>query len=88
MSRASASTSLTPPEVARRYRISAEKVLAWIRSGELRAINVATRTSGRPRYRITAEGLADFEERRAAQATPQRQATRRCRAADDVIEFF
>ncbi len=38
-----ARTKLTPPEVAKAWGISPEKVLAWIRSGELRAVNVATK---------------------------------------------
>lgn len=36
-------TYLSPPEVADRLGINAGKVLAWIRSGELRATNVAAR---------------------------------------------
>ena len=49
---------LTPPEIAKRLGIKADKVLTWIRSGELRAFNVATKQSGRPLWRIR---LADLE---------------------------
>jgi excisionase family DNA binding protein len=33
---------LTPPEIARLWGVSADKVLTWIRSGELKAMNAAT----------------------------------------------
>jgi excisionase family DNA binding protein len=43
------STYRTPPEIARRLGVGPEKVLAWIRSGELAAVNLATTRHGRPR---------------------------------------
>jgi len=44
---------LTPPEVARRWGVAPETVISWIRSGELKAIDVSARPGiGRPRYRI------------------------------------
>jgi excisionase family DNA binding protein len=77
---------LTPPEVARRYGVSAEKVVAWIRTGELRAINLALRRSGRPRWRIDHADLLAFESRRAAVPSPP--TSRRRRKSPDVIEYF
>jgi excisionase family DNA binding protein len=59
-------TKLTPPELARRWGVSSDKVRAWIESGELRAINLATRPSGRPRYRIDLADVLAFEQRREA----------------------
>ena len=69
---ASEHQKLTPPEVARLFRVSNEKVLTWIRNGELRAINIAMRPDGRPRYRIDREDLADFELRRQIVPPPPR----------------
>ena len=46
------SDSLTPPQVARRLGVNPDKVLSWIRSGELSAVNVTTKPGGRPKYRI------------------------------------
>lgn len=67
---------LTPPEVARLFRVSNSKVLTWIRNGELRAVNVATRMGGfRPRYRIDREDIAAFERWR--QVIPPPPKTRR-----------
>jgi hypothetical protein len=57
-------TKFTPPELARRWGIDKAKVLAWIRSGELRAINVATRPTGRPRYLIDQHDVFVFEQAR------------------------
>ena len=80
-------TKLTPPEVARMWGISPDKVLAWIRSGELRAINVAASQNGRPRYRIDIEDLKDFEARRSVIPAGRMKRGRR-RKQDGVIEFF
>ena len=44
--------TLTTRQVAVHLGVCADKVLNWIRSGELRAIDVANRGSTRPRYRI------------------------------------
>lgn len=62
---------LTPPELASRLRVKAAKVINWIRSGELRAIDLATRGSRRPRYRISPEAVAEFERRRSAAPLPR-----------------
>lgn len=58
---------LTPPEIAETLAVARAKVLAWIRSGELRAINVATSIKGRPRYVVFADDLAAFERSRSNQ---------------------
>ena len=78
--------SITPPELAKRYGVSPDKVLGWIRNGELRAINVATKPGGRPRWRISESDIELFEVRRAAVTT--KTTRRRRRPAAGVIEFF
>ena len=80
-------TKLTPPEVARQWGVSIDKVLTFIRTGELRAVNFATRLSGRPRYRIDINDLRDFEQRRAVVPPPPPQRTRK-QPTSDVIQFF
>jgi excisionase family DNA binding protein len=57
---------LTPPQLAKLWGISADKVLAWIQAGELRAIDVSTRRGGRPRWLIDVDDVAAFEVERAA----------------------
>jgi hypothetical protein len=78
---------LTPPDIARAWGIGPDKVLVWIRSGELPAINAATRQGGRPRYLVDAADLAAFEARRASR--PRVTARHRKRKhPGHVIEFF
>jgi excisionase family DNA binding protein len=48
---------LTVEEVAKQLRVSAETVRAWIRAGELEAIDVG-------KYLIYPTDLEDFKERR------------------------
>jgi excisionase family DNA binding protein len=49
---------LTPPEVAALLRCRQSKVLTWIRSGRLAAVNLSE--SARPRYRIAQSALDEF----------------------------
>jgi excisionase family DNA binding protein len=77
---------LTVEDVARRYRVSPDKVRAWISAGELRAINTAARRCARPRFVVTAEALAEFEK--ARQAGPPPEAARRRRRRADVVDFY
>ena len=67
----------TPPELAKLKGVHAEKILAWIRSGELRATNYATHRSGRPRWRIKLEDWIAFEEGRGNKAKPKAARRRR-----------
>ena len=78
---------LTPPQVAERFGVSPDKVRAWIASGELAATNVATRPSGRPRWRISAAALAAFEAARQGER-PTPKPRRRRKRQPDVIQFF
>ena len=82
-----AGAKLSAPQVAQRYGIDPVKVHAWIKSGELRAINAATRRSGRPRYLIDETDLMAFEASRAVvPSTPAPR--RRRRTGAGVTEFF
>lgn len=62
----------TPPKLAKYYGVSTDKVVRWILAGELAAINLATTTTGRPRYKITQEAVEAFEARRAILSPPPR----------------
>lgn len=79
-------TKITPPELARRWGIGVDKVLGWIRRGELRAINVATTLGIRPRWLIDPADIAAFEERRAASPPPAK--IRRHRSAMQITEYI
>jgi hypothetical protein len=68
-------TWLSPPAIAKQLGIDPNKVLAWIRRGELVAINVAEKTSSRPRWKVSPAALEDFFRRR--QCTPPEKVGRR-----------
>jgi len=70
-------TKLSPPALAAKWGVSPEKVIAWIRSGELRAIDAATTRGGRPRYLIDVDDISDFEQRREVQPPPRPAKRRR-----------
>ena len=76
---------LTTRDVARRYRVSEDKVRAWIRCGRLSAINTASAKCGKPRYVVTPEAIAEFERVHSA-AAPPRAVRRRRQPA--VIDFY
>lgn len=75
----------TVREVARRYRVGEDKVRAWIKAGELAAINTAAVTCGKPRFVITADALVRFEHRRAVGPPPKVQKRRR---KTEQIDFY
>ena len=75
----------TVRDVAARYRVGEDKVRAWIKRGELSAINAASSFCGRALLRITPEALAAFERRRSAAPPPKPQRRRR-RAA--MVDFY
>jgi excisionase family DNA binding protein len=77
----------TVQDLTNRYNVTVHTVLGWIRSGELRAVNVGRRPGARkPRWRITEDALAAFELSRTPTPPPPR-AQRRKRALE-IIEFY
>lgn len=78
--------TLTPPELAKRWRVKPSKIIGFIRRGELRAFDVAANTAGRPRYRITIDAVIAFENCRAAKPTVTKG--RRKKRDETTIEFF
>jgi len=80
------STTFTPEQIAQRYGISPDKVRGWIVRGELAAVNVVARLGGKPRWRISAEALEQFERARAP--VPVVKVERRRKSKEGVIEFF
>lgn len=63
------SVTYSTAELAERWGVNISKIGEWIRSGELRALNIAQTVKGhRPRYRITKEAVAAFEQARTVNA--------------------
>lgn len=81
-------TKITPPELAARWGIDPAKVLTWIRSGELRAIDASTRQGGRPRFLIDEKDIELFELRRAVGGPPVKMPRRRKQKDMQIIEYF
>jgi excisionase family DNA binding protein len=70
-------TTLTPPELAKRWGVAADKVLDLIHSGQLKAVNLAVNPNGRPRYRIYASEVERFETARSTKPPVPKQRRRR-----------
>src|SRR5262249_46962042 len=69
-------------DLCRRWLVGQDKVLGFIRKGELVAVNVATCLSGRPQWRVTAESGAACERRRRSAPPPKPQRRRRQTGTD------
>lgn len=78
---------LTPPQVARQLGVRPDRIVRWIKSGELVGFNLAKRSSMRPRFRVSPTELALFLERRRANPSPKVVRQKRRKTAN-VIEFF
>ncbi len=76
----------TPPELARMLGIAPDKVLSWIRAGELRAVDLSENRGKRPRWRISRESLDEFLKRRAA--TPPPKPRRRRKPDANVTQYY
>jgi hypothetical protein len=74
-------------DVTERYGVSEHTVLGWIKTGELKAMNVGRRLGAKkPRWRITQAALAAFELSRTP--TPSLPRSRRRKRPAEVIEFY
>jgi excisionase family DNA binding protein len=78
--------TLTVSEAAKLLRVSRAKVLGWINSGRLRAVNTAG-GQGRPSYRIARADLEKFLDGRTRQ--PDAKPIKRRRpVTDSVTRYF
>lgn len=79
----------TPPKLAQRWGVKPEKVIAFIRSGELRAFDISKHPGvGKPRFRISPEAVADFENHRESQqARSKPQKRSRARESGEINYF-
>lgn len=78
----------TPSQIAKSRRISVSKVYAWIRSGELEAVDHARTKGFRPRWRISPEALSRFDQCRSNRVSVRIRPPRRPRRDPEVREWF
>ncbi len=80
---------LTVREVAEILGVDANKILKFIRAGELRAIDVSQNRGRKPRWRIAPADLELFESRRSNTlgATPKTERRPKPRRATDFVEY-
>ncbi len=76
---------VTPPAIADRLGVDAHRVIAWIKRGQLAAVNIGD-GSQRPRYRVSEADLQVFLAARTVQ--PPAPRVRRRRTDPNVIAFF
>ncbi|HEY7311878.1 MAG TPA: helix-turn-helix domain-containing protein [Gemmataceae bacterium] len=62
---------LTTTDAARLLRVSEDKIRAWIRAGELPAVNTANTRSGKPRFVILPQAIRQFVAARSAAPPPK-----------------
>ena len=70
-------SGFTVADLAARYRVGEDKVRAWIKAGELKALNTSSTLCARPRYVVTADALEAFERRRSVTPPPKTKTRRR-----------
>jgi excisionase family DNA binding protein len=74
-------------DLCERYAVGEHTVLAWIKSGDLLAVNVGRRIGGKVKWRITADALRAFEQLRAA-SQPTPAPVRRRRRSTETVKFY
>ncbi len=82
---------MTTSEVAQEMRVSQAAVLSWIRSGRLKAYNVAVTPLARPIYRITRESLIDFKDGNTVQSSSHKTGNGRRKpktVPNNITKFF
>lgn len=87
--RMTSGASLTVAQIAERFAVDRDVVVAWIKSGQLVAIDVSRAKRTLPRWRVTPEALREFEASRASVKPAKTQRTlRRAKRPADFVEYF
>lgn len=76
---------LSPGQIAEQLGCKVERIIRWIRSGQLRGVNLGDGLK-RPRFKVAPCDLESFLISRAVQ--PPVKAPRRRRAPEGVTEYF
>ena len=78
----------TPPDIANMFGLSHVKILDFIRTGELKAIDLSSKCGSRPRWYIREEDLESFLQCRTAKAPPAPKRRRRRVSAANTQKFY
>lgn len=73
-------------DLCRRWKVGPDKILGFLRRGELIGVNLATNLSARPQWRITPESVELFELRRSSAPPPK--PARRKRNATGFVDYY
>lgn len=76
----------SPPRLSKLWGCSPETVLSLIRTGRLRAFTLSPWGCKRPRWRIPAEAVREYEAAHAACQTPEPRRSRKRRSVK--VKFY
>ena len=76
---------LSPPQIAKMLGVKPDKVLYWIHTGKLQAVNVATQEGSRPQYMVTPAAFDLFKNRRTTQPPVKVKRARRVEPCGKVF---
>jgi predicted site-specific integrase-resolvase len=80
--------SLTVPQIAERFAVDRDCVTAWIKSGQLQAIDVSRHKARLPRWRVTPEALQEFEAARSSVQPKQVRTRQKKKNPAGFVEYF
>lgn len=88
MASATERQKLTVPLLAKLWGVSPNKVHYFVKTGELRAINIATHPDQRPRYLIDVSDIEAFERRREVIPSAEPPTRRLRKSAGAAKDYF
>ncbi len=79
-------STFNPQSLAKRWNTSAESVLNLIRTKKLRAFTLSPAGSKRPRWKVSADAVAEFEAGQTTTSVAKPQ--RRQKQPAGIIQFY
>ena len=79
---------LSLPETAKLLRINESKLIHWIRTGELTAIDLSQNRNQRPRWKVSREELDRFLRSRQSTPAPEPPKRQRKKTTASKRKFF
>lgn len=79
---------LTPQQVSRLYGVAKSTVIGWCESGAMPAVNVASESAVRKRWRMSEDDLQVFDSRRGNKPAATQPATGRRTIERPTKDYF